>query len=162
MGSPASLFLLIATAGILVCCLLRDAAVRAAAWRHCLRRHGSPSPQTSLRLWEGAVDLCQDRLRGQRSAYTSSFCFYVSLKNLKCEVCVCVEVATCPSKFIPIHAVVLNWVTAFFFSFLPLPWPICLPNLKRKYCSFLQRYRRSMNLRPFNPIPRSSHTTLFL
>lgn len=36
------------------------------------------------------------------------------------------------------------------------------PNLKRKCCSFLRRYRRSMNLRPFNSIHRSSHTTLFL
>lgn len=92
------------------------------------------------------------------------FCFYLSLKNLECKV-----LYLCWGDHLlslKIHTDICSHFELgqclLYFSFLPPPLPIPLPNLKRKCSSLLQRYRRSTNLKPFNPVHSSSNTRVYV
>lgn len=108
-------------------------------------------------------DLCRDTYTGNIEAFLIFvfFCFYLSLKNLKCEV-----LYLCQGGHLKIHTDICSHSELgqclLCFPSLPPPLPVPLPNSKRKCSSLLQRYRKSTNLKLFNPIHSSSNTRVYV
>lgn len=88
-----------------------------------------------------------------------SFCFYLPLKNVECKVLYLCWVGRLLS--LKIRTDICSHFELgqclLFSSLLPPASPVPLPSLKRKCSSLLQRDRRCVNLRPFDPVHGSGN-----